>query len=1247
MSLKVLRVALLVAAVSSSLEALAAAPAANTSAATSITTSSASLNGAGTPNGEATTGWFRISSTNPGSCNDTFGVRVPATGGTNLGTGAASVNYSQVASGLSAGTTYYFCAIVQNASGTAFGSVLTFLVPSQPDVTTAAVTSVTSSGATLNGSANPGSAATTGWFRYSTTNPGSCSDGFGVRAPSSGGTNVGSGSTPVSYSQAITGLTPGTTYYFCAIAQNTHGTSFGAVLTFTVLATLPTVSTTGAASVTGSGAQLNGSVIPGGDAATGWFRYSTTNPGSCNDTFGTRSPASGGTSLGSGNSSVAYSQAVSGLTGATTYYYCAIASNTQGTAFGSVGTFTTPSAPTSVTTNAASSIGNSTATLWGSANPSGAAATGYFRYGLTNPGTCNDTFGSRAPTSSGSLLGSGNSAQSFSQNILGLSAGTTYYFCAIAQNSEGTAFGAVLSFITATSPTVTTTAATGVTATTATMNGSADPNGDYTYGYFRYATTDPGSCNDSFGNRVPYYSSSDANLGTGTTAVTFSQPLTGLTPSTTYYFCAIGRNAYGTVFGAVLNFTTDATLPTVSTNSASNLTGTGATLSGSANPGGAATTAWFRYATASPGTCNDTFGTRAPASGGSSLGSGNTSASFNQAISGLTAGTTYYYCAIAQNLKGTAFGSVVSFVTPTPPLASTGAATYVTSNGARLNGTGTPNGSSSTGHFRYSTTSPGSCNDTFGSRAPASGPDSGLGTSYSAQSFIQDISGLTSGVTYYFCAIVQSAEGIAFGSVMSFTTTGGPTVSTNAATSVTASSATMNGSATPNGATTNVYFRYGTAAVTVCNDSYGARLPYYSSSDPSVGSGASPMPFTQALTGLTPGTTYYFCAAAWNNVGTSFGSVVSFTTDAALPTVTTNNASNLTGTGAQLGASVNPGGAATTVWFRYATASPGGCNDTFGTRAPATGGTSAGSGNTTASVPQAISGLTAGATYYYCAIASNSKGTTFGSVVSFTTPTPPSATTVAASSVYNTGATLNGTGIPNGAATLGYFRYAATDPGTCNDTFGSRAPTSSGSDLGAGTTARSFSQSISSLTSGVTYYYCAITQSAEGTGFGAVMAFTTAAIPTVTTSAATSVTATSATMNGSADPNGNQGYGYFRYDTTDPGTCSDSFGNRVPYYTSSDANLGTGSNPVNFSQALTGLLPSTTYYFCAVGRNDYGAIFGAVLSFTTPATPPTVSTGSAANLTGTSAEAQGQREPRRRGDDRLVPLRHGEPRHLQ
>ena len=42
------------------------------------------------------------------------------------------------------------------------------------------------------------------------TDPGACNDSFGTRAPTSGGSALGSGTTPVDYTRNITGLTPGT-----------------------------------------------------------------------------------------------------------------------------------------------------------------------------------------------------------------------------------------------------------------------------------------------------------------------------------------------------------------------------------------------------------------------------------------------------------------------------------------------------------------------------------------------------------------------------------------------------------------------------------------------------------------------------------------------------------------------------------------------------------------------------------------------------------------------------------------------------------------------------------------------------------------------------------------------------------------------------------------------------------------------------------------------------------------------------
>ena len=90
-----------------------------------------------------------------------------------------------------------------------------------------------------------------------------------------------------------------------------------------------------------------------------------------------------------------------------------------------------------------------------------------------------------------------------------------------------------------------------------------------------------------------------------------------------------------------------------------------AILTGAANPRGSATTVWFRYDTASPGTCNDTFGTRAPDSGFVTIGAGRVEAPFTEPVTALDPGT-YYACAIGSNAAGVAFGEVLTFEVPAP-----------------------------------------------------------------------------------------------------------------------------------------------------------------------------------------------------------------------------------------------------------------------------------------------------------------------------------------------------------------------------------------------------------------------------------------------------------------------------------------------------------------------------------------------------------------------------------------------------
>jgi PKD repeat protein/alpha-tubulin suppressor-like RCC1 family protein len=201
--------------------------------ATFVAGKKATLNGEANPNGGTATAWFRYATTNPGTCNNTFGVSAP-TSATALGSGSTAVPLAEPLIALPPNTTYFYCAIARNGSGTSFGQMQSFttLTPTAPAVTTVAATAVNFGSATLNGEVNPNNDDTVGWFRYDSALPGACDDTFGIRVPVSSGTAMGFGGTAVPLSASVSSLAPGTAYYFCAIANNSMGLSFGTLRMF-------------------------------------------------------------------------------------------------------------------------------------------------------------------------------------------------------------------------------------------------------------------------------------------------------------------------------------------------------------------------------------------------------------------------------------------------------------------------------------------------------------------------------------------------------------------------------------------------------------------------------------------------------------------------------------------------------------------------------------------------------------------------------------------------------------------------------------------------------------------------------------------------------------------------------------------------------------------------------------------------------------------------------------------------------
>lgn len=103
------------------------------------------------------------------------------------------------------------------------------------------------------------------------------------------------------------------------------------------------------------------------------------------------------------------------------------------------------------------------------------------------------------------------------------------------------------------------------------------------------------------------------------------------------------------------------TAPAVTTTVASSVTSTSAALNGMVNPGGSATAVWFEWGTDPSPTALALNPTPSQP-----VASSTSDVPVSAGVSGLTAGTTYYFRAAASNSGGTAKGQILSFTTPPP-----------------------------------------------------------------------------------------------------------------------------------------------------------------------------------------------------------------------------------------------------------------------------------------------------------------------------------------------------------------------------------------------------------------------------------------------------------------------------------------------------------------------------------------------------------------------------------------------------
>ena len=441
---------------------------------------------------------------------------------------------------------------------------------------------------------------------------------------------LGSKSAPGDYYASITELSPNTTYYIKAFARSNDEEFYGEQKSCVTPSPIkPTVETTPVSNETRNTAQSGGNIIDDGGAEV-------TGRGVCWST--TEGPTISDSKTEDGSGTGSYTSNLTGLTPGTNYYLRAYATNSIGTDYGEQVPFTTHTVdkPT-LTTITVTDINRTSASTGGNITSDGGGA-------VTARGVCWSI--SANPTTTDNHTTDGTGTGSFTSNITDLTPGTTYYVRAYATNSAGTAYGNQVTFITGVGePTLTTTAVTAITQTSAVSGGNVTNDGGA-------AVTARGVCWSTSANPTTANSHTTDGSGTGI----FTSNLTGLTPGTTYYVRAYATNSAGTAYGNPDSFTTDPVeVPTLTTTAVTEITRTTASSGGNITDdgGGAVTSRGVCWSTSTNPTTADSHTTDGEGTG-----------TFTSILTGLIQATTYYVRAYATNSAGTAYGNQEVYTTP-------------------------------------------------------------------------------------------------------------------------------------------------------------------------------------------------------------------------------------------------------------------------------------------------------------------------------------------------------------------------------------------------------------------------------------------------------------------------------------------------------------------------------------------------------------------------------------------------------
>ena len=529
-------------------------------------------------------------------------------------------------------------------------------------------------------------------------------------------TTLQNSSTTSPFTGNVTNLNPNTTYYVKSYITTQTNNYESAIDTFITLPIISPIVSTDTATLNNSlSAILYGTYTQGTySILTSGFQYKKSN-------------SSTWTTLYQTTNNPAFSNTINNLDPNTTYQYKAFVSNITALFYGETKSFTTPVIPQTVTTNQASNITATTATLNGTITAGSETITSQgFEYKLAS----SSTWTTITATLNGNVI---------TQNLTGLTQNTSYQYRAYATTASGTVYGTIENFATLVivPPTITTNPATNISQYSATLNGTIN------------------SGSETITSQGFEFKLSNSSTWTTITATlngnVITYNLTGLNPNSSYQYRAYATTTvFGTDYGITQSFLTPELIPpTVTTYLASNVTDNSITLNGTIIEGSETITSQgFEYRLAS----SSTWTTIAVTLTGNSI-------TYN--LEGLAYSSTYEYRAYATTASGTVYGTIQSHTTPEliHPTVVTNAATPTSGTTATLSGTITAGTEPILAQgFEWKQTNASQWEE--------------VSATLNGDAITYDLTNLIPEQSYQFKARATTASGVTYGLIETFTTLG-------------------------------------------------------------------------------------------------------------------------------------------------------------------------------------------------------------------------------------------------------------------------------------------------------------------------------------------------------------------------------------------------------------------------------------------------------------------------------------------